>query len=143
MIRSTVIGRLGLLTGAAALLFVLLVSGAVAQRKVPVTGFFTNMEYIKEAGDVVGMEVWIVYARGEYWATVQVAEGEPNPPVVVSVRVSGQHVAFALKQPSFHPDGTSAPDVVLNFDGLVGKSTLTGTFGKQHITLKRSGTYWQ
>jgi len=54
-----------------------------------VTGFFSNMEYIKEAGDVVGLEVWIVYARGSYWATVQVAEGEPDPPEVVPVQVSG------------------------------------------------------
>lgn len=121
----------------------LLTTGGTAQKKVPVTGFFTNMEYIKEAGDVVGMEVWIVYAGGTYWATVQLAEGEPAPPVVVPVQVSAQHVSFSLKQPSVRPDGSSAPDLVLKFEGTVTGSALTGAFANSRVMLKRGATYWQ
>lgn len=80
MIRNSTISRSAPWRSAAVVLGLLLrTTGGTAQKKVPVTGFFTNMEYIKEAGDVVGMEVWIVYARGSYWATVQLAEGEPDP----------------------------------------------------------------
>lgn len=70
--------------------------GSAQTTKVPVTGFFTSMRYVAEAGDVVGMEVWIVYARGGYWATVQLAEGEPEVPVVVPVEVSDRKVIFSL-----------------------------------------------
>jgi hypothetical protein len=106
----------------------LLATIGTAQKKAPVTGFFTNMKYIRETGDVVGMEVWIVHARDSYWATVQFAEGEPEPPVVVPVQVSGQHVGFALKQPSLRPDGGQVAGLVLKFEGTVTKSALTGVF---------------
>jgi hypothetical protein len=128
---------------AALFLLFLLTSGGIAQRKVPVTGFFTNMEYVKQAGDVVGMEVWIVYARGRYWATVQLAEGEPDPPVVVPAHVSEQHVSFVLKQPSIRSDGSPAPDRVLKFEGTITRSALTGTFANERMMLKRGSTYWQ
>ena len=143
MICSPIKSRSARWTSAAALCLLLLTSGGTAQQKVPVTGFFTNMEYIEEAGDVVGMEVWIVYASGRYWATVQLAQGEPDPPVVVPVQVSAQRVSFVLKQPSVRSDGSSAPDLVLKFEGAVTRSALTGAFANERVVLKRGPTYWQ
>ena len=99
-----------------------------------VTGFFTDMHYIEEGGDVVGMEVWIVYARDRYWATVQLAEGEPNPPVVVPAQVFGEHIKFSIRE---------SDNVALKFDGTATPAALTGTWGQHRVTLKRRSTYWQ
>jgi hypothetical protein len=113
-----------------------------AQTRPHITGFFTNMQYIGDAGDVLGMEVWIVYARGSYWATVQLAEGEPEPPVVVLLQVSGQRISFALPAPmtGSENDGHGNP---IRFDGEVNRAELKGKFGRDEVRLKRGTSYWQ
>ncbi len=124
-------------------LILLLASGGTAQKKARVTGFYSDMHYIEEAGDVIGTEVWIVYARGSYWATVQVAEGAPEPPVVVPVRVSGQRVSFSVTEPVVGPDGRPAPGLVLKFDGTATEAALRGIFAGERVSLKRGNSYWQ
>lgn len=103
------------------------------------------MHYIEGAGDVIGTEVWIVYARDSFWATVQMAEGEPNPPVVVPVTVSGSRVKFTIREPRiFGGTGKPAPDFVMDFDGTVSKAGLQLTSGPPDSTLlKRGNSYWQ
>jgi hypothetical protein len=92
------------------------------------------MHYIAEAGDVLGAEVWIVYSRDHYWATVQWAEGAPERPVVVPVQVSGRRVRFSVK---------FSRDFALNFDGVVSEAGLTGHLGADRVFLKRKASYWQ
>lgn len=121
----------------------LAISTSSAQQRPHVTGFFTDMEYIREAGDVVGTEVWIVYARGAYWATVQMAEGSPGPPVVVPVDVSGSKVKFTVREPLIDQDGKPAPDAVIQFEGTVTRSGLSGAVNSQAFNLKRRNSYWQ
>jgi hypothetical protein len=106
-----------------------------AAQQEKVTGFFTNMHYVPEAGDVVGMEVWIVYARGNFYACVQQAQGEPEPPVVVPVKVSGAEVRFSLQGPQ-----------PLAFIGTVSKTglALSVAGSKQPPEmLKRQSSYWK
>ena len=122
-----------------ALVFTLPVSAETTKARV--TGFFTNMQYIAEAGDVVGMEVWIVYARGEHWATVQLAEGEPDRPVIVPVQVSDRRISFDVPVPSTD-SGNSSNTTTLRFVGEVTKAGLTGTFVQNRVVLKRGRTYW-
>ena len=127
------------------------VAGSIAQQQpqVPrVTGFFSDMHYIQEAGDVVGTEIWIVYARGQYWATVQEAQGVPNPPEVVPLEVSGlSKVAFTIKTRLVHGDGTPAPDLVTRYEGTVSKSGLLLSTpelsGSTPTFLRRRSSYWQ
>jgi hypothetical protein len=65
------------------------------------------------------------FARGGYWATVQLAEGEPDTPSVVPVEVSGSRVKFTIRQRStIGGTGKPAPDSVVNFDGTVGDAGL-------------------
>jgi len=104
---------------------------------------FSDMHYIEGAGDVVGMELWIVYARGSYWATVQLAGGEPDPPVAVPAVVSGQHVTFVITQRLIDSCGNRAPDRILNFDGTATKTALVGTFDQGRLSLKRGKSSWQ
>jgi len=97
--------------------------------------FFTNMHSVPEAGDVVGMEVWIVYARGNFYACVQQAQGEPEPPVVVPVEVSGTQVRFGLRGPQ-----------PLAFIGTVSKAglalSIAGSKQPPEI-LKRQRSWWK
>ncbi len=92
---------------------------------------------------MVGTEVWIVYARGAYWATVQMAEGSPGPPVVVPVDVSGSKVKFTVREPLIDQDGKPAPDAVIQFEGTVTRSGLSGAVNSQAFNLKRRNSYWQ
>ena len=124
----------------------LAVSGSIAQQgpQVPrVTGFFSDMTYIRKAGDVVGTEVWIVYARGGYYASVQIAEGEPDPPYLVPVEVSGSTgVKFTIRQPLVNQDGKPVPDALIEFQGTVSKAGLMLSM-PEHKLLKRRNSYWQ
>jgi hypothetical protein len=125
------------------LLFLAAVSGSKAQQQPKVTGFFTDMHYIQQAGDVLGSEIWIVYARGGFWATVQMAEGEPDPPVIVPVEVSGVRVKFTIKEPRVDQNGKPAPEFVMQFDGIMTRSGFDGTINSQPLRLKRGNSYWQ
>ena len=124
-------------------LFLLAISNSSAQRRPHVTGFFSDMQLIPEVGDVLGTEVWIVYARGGYWATVQMAEGAPDPPTVVPVEVSGSTVKFEVRQQLVDQDNKPAPDSVLKFKGTVTRSGLSGTMNDWPLKLKRTNSYWQ
>jgi hypothetical protein len=64
----------------AACLAVALALPAQGARPARVTGLFSNMKYNAEAGDVLGMEVFIVAGPGGWYATVQCAGGEPGKP---------------------------------------------------------------
>jgi len=125
------------------ILFLLTISGSEAQQRPHVTGFFTDMHYIPEAGDVIGTEVWIVYARGQYYAAVQDAEGEPDPPVIVPVAVSGLHVTFSTKTRVRHSDGSYAPDFVTNYFGTITNAGLMLSDSGPTRLLERRNSYWQ
>jgi hypothetical protein len=101
------------------------------------------MHYIQEAGDVLGTEVWIVSGGGRYYATVQIAEGEPSPPVVVPVDVSGSRVKFTVREPRVDQDGKPAPDLVIAFEGTITRAGLSGTMSSERLDLKRRNSYWQ
>jgi len=106
------------------------------------------MKYIQEAGDVTGTEIWIVYARGQYWATVQEAEGQPNPPEVVPLEVSGQSkVRFTITTHLIYGNGKPAPDLVTRYEGTVSRNGLLlatpELSGSTPTFLKRGNSYWQ
>ena len=122
------------------------------------TGFFSDMRYVDDAADLIGTEVWIVSAHGRYYATVVEASGEPNPPVVVPVQVSGSRVQFRLTTSRVDQDGKSVPDLIEDFDGTVTRSRFSGTItshydtaaskpqgavNSERFSLRRGNTYWQ
>ena len=104
---------------------------AADQNRPRVTGFFSDMHFVQEAGDVIGIEVWIAFARGSYWATVQLAEGEPEVPIVVKALVNGDHIEFHLNEPNE------------DFKGRVVGDRLVGNLGAERISLPRRRSYWQ
>jgi hypothetical protein len=71
---------------------------AADHRKIHVTGIFSDMRFSQMSGDVSGMEVWLVSGPRSYYAVVQMAEGEPEIPVVVPAEVNGLSVRFHLQE---------------------------------------------
>jgi len=50
-----------------------------------ITGMYSSLEFNQEGGDLLGMEVYLVYGGGEdYFALVQCAEGAPARPLLAS-----------------------------------------------------------
>lgn len=116
----------------ACVVVILAIATSSGQQQPRVTGFFTDMRGTP-SGDVVGAEVWIVYARGKYYATVQDAAGEPDPPVIVPVEVSGSRISFT----------THVAALVLNYAGTVTTAGLALSVNGNNRTLKRGNSYWQ
>jgi len=127
----------------ATVLLCLVAFGTGAEPKSSITGFFSDMRYVREAGGVIGTEVWISYARDQYWACVQTAEGEPNPPEVVAVDVSGSKIKFTIMKQRVDQQQNLLPEQRMDFAGTVSAAGITGTFNGQDVVLKRRNSYWQ
>jgi len=111
------------------------VEGFAVQKKsanIQITGLYSNMYYVPEAGDVVGVEIFIVSGGDGYYASVQVAEGAPAPPVITKVIVNGASIEFTLPEAG-------------KYTGKISTSGLTGKFGSEAKAsfLKRKNSYWQ
>ena len=104
-----------------------------------VTGFFSDMRYNKEGGDVLGTEVHIVFSQDKHHAVIQCAEGAPGVPVVVPVAVSGAEIEFEV------PDQRETLCCPGKFRGTVSKDALRGKFDTCHdkLVLKRRQSYWR
>src|SRR6185312_1049625 len=91
--------------------------------QVRVTGTFTDLRYIQESGDLLGLELLIVPAQGDsggYVAFVQLAEGAGPYSALVPVKVSGDRVSFSMPAHGAYAG--------LSFSGLLGADKLTGTW---------------
>ncbi len=116
----------------------------VAQQRPHVTGFFSDMHYVPEAGDLVGMEVWVISVGGDYFATVEIAEGVPTIPVVVPAEVSRSRLKFTIRESRTDQSGKALPDSVTVYEGVVTKAGFAGKFvNGQQFSLRRKSSYWQ
>ena len=125
-----------------ALAFIASVSSvaAIAAPPAKVTGIYSDLHLIPEAGDVLGTEIFLVFG-GEhgYYAVIQCAEGWPSKPVVVTAIVRGTEVELAA-----HDDKDShCPKA--KFKGTVSSAGLEGKFEGTNYPelLKRKRSYWQ
>ena len=119
-----------------AAILALLPAGIRAEPKVVpsplIPGLYENFRYVEDAGDVVGMGVFIVWSstglHSNFNALVQTAEGMPGEPALTPVTVRGSHVEFWVPQGELPP---------LFFRGDVSKTSLVGTLGDEKVKLKR------
>jgi len=126
--------------------FALLVLSASAlatdsAQRVSVTGLFSDLRYIPQAGDLLGYEVFIIFGGDAgHFALVQCAEGFPSKPVLVPVKVRGATVQFTIEP----TESSHCP--AASFTGTVSPASLTGKFvGTTEIavSLPRKPSYWQ
>jgi hypothetical protein len=117
------------------ILFAIVPNRDLAGAEVRLTGIYSDLRYIDEAGDLLGYEVMIVASHDGLVAVVQVSEGYPARPEVVPLKVKGAEIEFVLQ------DG-------LQFSGKVTQRGLSGSFksplgGTAKVFLKRGRSYWQ
>lgn len=124
------------LSMALAVMGVGLVAEGGAQPPQP-TGLFSNLKYVEEGGDLVGMEVYLVQGATNLVAVVQCAGGAPTDPAVVRVDASGGRIRFTLPQPR--------GDCGTEFEGVVTDKGLRGGFAGEVTQrwLPRKKGYWQ
>jgi hypothetical protein len=108
------------------------------QKQVKITGTFSNIHFVKEAGDVLGYEIKIVYAGDAYQGALQFAEGAPTELVIVKIHKDGNRISFSI--PEDNPNAGQ-------FQGSVSTESLQGEFlfksgGVEKVTLRRGKSYW-
>ena len=112
---------------------------AFSAAKNKITGLFSDMHYISEAGDVIGAEIFIISSDSGYYAIMQCAEGAPSKPVIVSASINGTTVKL---EP--HNDQSSHCPMA-PFIGRITSNSLRGKFEGTDYPglLKRQKIYWQ
>lgn len=114
---------------------------AAETSRVRVVGTYTNLRYSTGSGDLAGVEIKIVPARGRgFQGALQIAEGEPSELMVVDVSVEKNKISFRI--PNSYPiygGGT--------FEGVIEAAAIRGrfTFGEaanEEMSLKRERGYW-
>jgi len=124
-----------------ALLFLPFVgSGTFGQAVKPpkITGTYSNMAYIQEAGDVIGYEIKIVFTGGRFQGALQIAEGIPGDLILVDIEAKGSSITFVI------PDSNPYAG---RFSGAVENGWLRGKFsfksgGEETVALRRGKSYW-
>lgn len=102
-------------------------------------GTFSSLHFNSEGGDVLGIEIKVVYTRVGKQAVIQFSEGEPSPLVVVPVVCEGDHISLKIPK----DNGRAAA----SFEGVVAKDRLVGELvyesgGREKIFLPRRKGYW-
>lgn len=106
------------------------------------TGTFSDLQYHKGPGDIVGVEIRIVETNAGYQATIQIAEGGPGWLELVDVIIKDNEIFFTIPQESLWAG---------NFRGHFTDKGIKGKFifskaKKGHeveeIDLPRRKSYW-
>lgn len=112
-----------------------------------VTGIYSDMYYNMEAGDVLGVEIFVLFSRDGYYVLFQDTTGMPSVPILVKAKIDGNRIKFTLPDRSGYPSGYSG-----KFDGVIYRNELKGKFedgqisdtsGTSIFILKRRHSYWQ
>ena len=120
-------------------LLLVLLSFAYAAEGTKKTGTFSNLSYHKEAGDLVGYEIRIVYTRNGYEGSFQSSEGEPDALIIIrKISIADDTIKFFIPGPSRF-EGVFVGRIT-EF-GLVGVLTLNSG-NKIDLKLKRGKSYW-
>jgi len=119
------------------ILFVVNVSHAASDIKK--TGTFSSLSYHREAGDLLGYEVRIVFTKNGYEGTIQIAEGGPERLILLrNITVKDNAVSFVIPEGSLEGGEFVG---VLSATGLTGTITLKNG-NKISLDLKRGKSYW-
>ena len=98
-----------------------------------ITGTYTNLEYNKEGGDLLGEELRIVGTRRGYQGVFQNAEGGIGELILVEIKLAGNRIEFAV------------PDLPPLYEARQLSGTIEPTmirFSDEDI-LKRGQSYWE
>lgn len=99
------------------------------------TGTFSSMYYHEEGGDLLGIELRIVYTRDGYEGVLQFGEGEPSRLTIVEPIIHGNSISFnyCTKFSGGHFDG------VYTETGIAPKTPDK----ESGWNLRRKSSYWE
>jgi hypothetical protein len=103
------------------------------------TGTFSSLFYHKEAGDLLGFEIRIVFTRNGYQGTFQAAEGGPDELILIKgITIEDNKIKFLIPGPSIYEG---------EFSGHITNKGIKGTLilrngNKIILDLKRQQSYW-
>ena len=127
------------------------VIGEAGGAQVKITGIYSDLHFIAEAGDLLGTEIMIVPARGgEEWVVFhQHWEGYPRFPVVVPASVKRDRITFEVRYP---PEEDEKPEPATEYEGRITTAGFegirryplaNGTMAKEPVKLPRKKSYWE
>jgi hypothetical protein len=104
-----------------------------------ITGVFSDLRYVPDAGDVVGTEIFLIYGGGPYYVLIQCAEGRVGGPVLLPAIVDGANLSVTVPKDNDAgcPGGEMRAEISAR--GLNGK---TGRLEWPGF-LPRRKSYWQ
>ncbi len=111
---------------------------ALAQRPANPTGTFSSMYYNEEGGDLLGIEIRIVYTNKGFQGTIQDAQGEPDELTLITATIDDDNnVTISFTDPS-----TANPVTISGRITKAGIEKKTG-WGMGGKILKRAPSYWE
>ena len=66
-----------------------------------IPGFYTDMEASPESGDIGGIEIFVFDSYQGPYVVFTLAEGEPQPPVLVKAKLDGNKLSFKVGDASY------------------------------------------
>ena len=109
-----------------------------------ITGIYSNMVYLDDFGDLVGIEIFLVNTEDGFYTVFQSAQGgSASIPVVVKTFIAGKKIEFTLPENIYFSG---------KFVGTIKKGKIVGFFEKGHLSTNDPGykfifyrkkSYWQ
>ncbi len=104
------------------------------------SGTYSSFSSHPESGDLLGIEITVLWARGSYYTVFQSSEGEPTVPVIAKADVKDGNIHFILPPESPYRE----------FKGVITPCSVTGSFvggqlspiGEKEFTLEKKNSYW-
>jgi hypothetical protein len=120
----------------------LLSSATAAEKPIHITGIYSDLRYNKQAGDLMGTEIFILPGPNGHQAFFQTAFGEQYTAVIVPVDAYKDRITFTISEPLF---GAGVYEGRISATGFVGTITTTynGKSDFRPLRLRRKNSYWQ
>ena len=124
--------------------FVLLLTfcqlGGAASPEIRITGIYSDLHYIKESGDLIGMELLVLPGGGNPFhcpAFFQLAEGQGPTAVLVDLEAVADHFEFRV------PANGGSPEMHFSVRFTAHEAVVKNTVGGLEEHLRRGRSYWE
>ena len=106
---------------------------------VTINGVYSDMCFNEEGGDVLGIELHVVYSKSGYYVIYQASEGEPSVPSVIKATIKDRVIEFLIPEGVIYSGKFHG---VLKDKGIEGKIEGYSEYADK-LFLKRQLSYWQ
>jgi hypothetical protein len=114
-------------------------SGA-ASPQIKITGIYSDLHYIEESGDLIGMELLVLPGGGDPVhcdAFFQLAEGQGPTAVVVDLQAVADHFEFRV------PANAGSPEMRFSVQFTAHEAVVKNTVAGTEEHLRRGRSYWE